>query len=73
MIGGMVTPSEAIRLWAEEVGGIRRAAALVGVSAGHFCHLTRGSRGVTPDMALRLERASKGRLRKEALIFGAAA
>lgn len=69
----MLSPSDAIRRWAVEVGGVRAAAALVGISPGHMCHLTRGSRGVTADMALRLETASKGRLKKEALIWGAAA
>jgi DNA-binding transcriptional regulator YdaS (Cro superfamily) len=69
----MMTANDAIRRWAAEVGGIRKAAALIGISPGHMCHLARGSRGLTPEMALRLESASKGRLKKEALVWGAAA
>jgi DNA-binding transcriptional regulator YdaS (Cro superfamily) len=55
------------------MGGVRRAAAVLEVSPALVCRICKGQRTITPAFALRLERATNGRIRKEALIWGAAA
>ncbi|MCZ8113844.1 YdaS family helix-turn-helix protein [Silanimonas sp.] len=58
-----------IRDFIKWAGSQSRAAQMAGVSGAHMSRLASGSRGVTPTVALRIERASFGRFRKEALLW----
>lgn len=69
----MLTPQAVVAEFVDSVGGVRKAATILGVSPALVCRIRKGERGVSPDFALRVERASNGRIRKEALIWGAAA
>ncbi len=69
----MHTPADVVKTYVASAGGVRKAAAVLGVSPALVCRVCNGERRVTPDFALRIERASDGRIRKEALIWGAAA
>lgn len=69
----MHTPRDVLAQFVADSGGVRKAAAALGVSPALVCRVRSGERSLTPDLALRLERASNGRIRKEALIWGAAA
>ena len=51
----------------------RKTAAVLGVSPALVCRVCNGTRRLTPDFAMRVERASNGRISKAALIWGAAA
>lgn len=62
-----------MRQFVAENGGIRKSAAILGVSPALVCRVRSGERKVSPELALRLERATGGRIRKESLIWGAAA
>lgn len=50
-----------------------KTARLLGVSPALVCKVCKGTRNITPDFAMRVERASNGRISKAALIWGAAA
>lgn len=69
----MITPQSVVSDFVASVGGVRRAAAVLEVSPALVCRICKGQRTITPTVALRIERASNGRIRKEALIWGAAA
>lgn len=69
----MITALDVLDEFVASVGGVRKAAAILGVSPALVCRVKKGERTLTPDFALRVERASNGRIRKEALIWGAAA
>lgn len=69
----MITPQAVVSQFVADLGGVRKAAAILGVSPALVCRVKKGERTLTPDFALRVERASNGRIRKEALIWGAAA
>ena len=69
----MHTPRDVLKQFVADSGGVRAAAAKLGVSPALVCRVRSGERSLTPDFALRMERASNGRIRKESLIWGAAA
>lgn len=69
----MHTPRDVLAQFVADSGGVRKAAAALGVSPALVCRVRKGERTLTPDFALRVERASQGRINKAALIWGAAA
>ena len=68
-----MTPQQVIAQFIADVGGVNKTARLLGVSPALVCRVRKGERTLTPDFALRVERASQGRINKAALIWGAAA
>lgn len=68
-----MTPQQVIAQFIADVGGVNKTARLLGVSPALVCRVCNGTRRLTPDFAMRVERASNGRISKAALIWGAAA
>lgn len=62
-----------VRLFVELCGGQEKAAKAIGVTAPAINHYLNGRRGITADIAIRMEKASGGKVRKERLVFGQAA
>lgn len=69
----MITPQAVVAQFVADSGGVRKTAAVLGVSPALVCRVCNGTRRLTPDFAMRVERASNGRISKAALIWGAAA
>ena len=69
----MHTPQTVVAQFIADVGGVNKTARLLGVSPALVCRVRNGTRRLTPDFAMRVERASNGRISKAALIWGAAA
>lgn len=69
----MITPQAVVSQFVADLGGVRKTAAVLGVSPALVCRVCNGTRRLTPDFAMRVERASNGRISKAALIWGAAA
>lgn len=60
-------------LWLDDIGGQANAARLLGVTRGAVNHWVRGRAQVTPHMALKIEQASRGKVKAAELVFGKAA
>jgi len=54
-------------------GSQRKAAELLDLSPGHISQVVHGSRGLSPEVALKAEKLSEGAVSKEKLIWGQAA
>lgn len=59
--------------WVDQVGGQANVARLLGVTRGAVNHWTRGRTQITPDMARKIERVSRGKVKAVELVFGKAA
>ena len=55
-----------------EYGTQREAAAALAVSEAYVSRLKDGSRGISPQLAVRIEEVSEGRFCKSELLWGAA-
>ena len=69
----MITPQAVVAQFIADSVGVTKTARILGVSPALVCRVAKGERKLTPDFAMRVERASNGRISKAALIWGAAA
>lgn len=61
------------RQYVDSVGGAPKAAARLGLSESMVYHILNGVRGITPEVALRVEQDSEGAFSKTILVWGAVA
>lgn len=64
-----IKPNPNFRSFVDEMGGQANVARLLGLSTGHVSLLYNGKRRVTVDVAERVHIASKGKYRREELVF----
>lgn len=69
----MHTQSDVFRRFLEEHGGNNAAARLLKISPSLASRIASGQRSISPELALKIELATQGRISKAALIWGAAA
>jgi DNA-binding transcriptional regulator YdaS (Cro superfamily) len=62
--------TELIKLYIEHCGGRQEAAKRLGISKSMLSHLTLGIRGVSPEVAFKIDMDTSGVISRDKLVFG---